>query len=331
MKIIENETPFEFHYSLALIILMIMASLHNLIKSILIYQVNTSKLLSTIKLILNSSGLIFGISNIGILFTKIDMSLAKCFAVTYLQIITNFIFSELIMIFLICKIRQLGKLNDRIGYLLLLTRSLLFFIYIALSRPQITFDGKCDNGMDDGRMFLLGATITDLLIDAYLIFHLIQYTKKFLKSNQNIPLPQKTIIWNSLIIFLASIQHINIIILSDPIIGYTIQTVVFISLSYIITFEVKSDNPTSEESSENDLEWARTSSNISIISEDMVFRASNGMLANMSLKDVRNEIKMEQGYNIERIDEDVGVSQESITFYEIVSMFLGKRDKRQSV
>ncbi|CAB4388007.1 hypothetical protein GLOIN_2v1574096 [Rhizophagus irregularis DAOM 181602=DAOM 197198] len=313
---------------------MFMASLHNLIKSILIYQVNTSKSLNTIKIVLNLCGLAFGITNIGILFTKINMSLTKCFAVTYLQMITNFAFTELIMIYIIWKLRQFGNLKDRFGYLLLLMRSLLFIIYISLLRPQITFDGECDNNVNNGRIFLLAATITDLLIDIYFIFHLIQYIRKFLKSNQNIP--KNSIIWNALLISLATIQHINIIILSVPIVGYAIQTFVFVTLSYLITFDVeKLDNPTptSEGSLENDLERTRPSSNISIISEDVVLRASNGMLVNMSLKDVRNEIKMEQGYNIERIDsnEEVGISQQPVTFYEVMSMFLGKSDKRQSI
>lgn len=186
--------------------------------------------------------------------------------------------------------------------------------------------------MNNGRIFLLAATITDLLIDIYFTFHLIQYIRKFLKSNQNIP--KNLIIWNVLFISLALIQHINIIILSDPIVGYSIQIVVFITLSYLITFDVeKLEIPTSEGSLEDDLERTRPSSNISITSEDIVLRASNGMLVNMSLKDVRNEIKMEQDYNIERIysNEEVGVSQQPITFYEVMSMFLGKSHKRQSV
>lgn len=87
---------------------------------------NTSKSLNTIKIVLNLCGLAFGITNIGILFTKINMSLTKCFAVTYLQMITNFAFTELIMIYIIWKLRQFGNLKDRFGYLLLLMRSLLF-------------------------------------------------------------------------------------------------------------------------------------------------------------------------------------------------------------
>jgi hypothetical protein len=178
-----------------------------------------------------------------------------------------------------------------------------------------------------GGIFLLGAAITDLLIDTYFTFHLIKYMRKISKTNQNVPIPKKSIIWNGLIVFIASIQHINIIILSDPIVGYTIQTIVLVSLSCIITFdEEKSDNPTNEGS-------LRTSSNISNTSEDIIIRASNGMLADMSLKDVRNEIYMERDYNVERINSigDFRISQQPLTFYEVVSTFLGKSNKRQSV
>ncbi|RIA84313.1 hypothetical protein C1645_742429 [Glomus cerebriforme] len=75
-----------------------------------------------------------------------------------------------------------------------------------------------------------------------------------------------------------------------------------------------------------------TSNETSISDDDVVLRASNGMLVDMPLKNVRDEIKMEQKYKIEKLDPngDIGLVKQSLSFYEIASMFLGKDSKRQS-
>jgi hypothetical protein len=58
------------------------------------------------------------------------------------------------------------------------------------------------------------------------------------------------------------------------------------------------------------------------------------MLVDMPLKNVRDEIKMEQQYKIEKLDpnSDVGLLKHSLSFYEVISVLFGndKDDKRQS-
>ncbi|CAB4427534.1 unnamed protein product [Rhizophagus irregularis] len=329
----------EFNYFIVLITLMIMASVHNLIKSISLYRAHIFKVSSTIKIIFNVCGLACGISNLVVLFTSTAATLSKCLATTYLEMITNFAFSELVMIFLIWKLRQLGKSenHDYIGYGLLLTRSSLHIIHVVLTKPQIIFDpvsSKCEKNANDWKIFLLIATVTDILIDVYVAFRFFLYIRnaKSIHSEQHSLLPSnRLIIWDSLRIFMASIQDISIIVLSHisyPTISYTILSVIFISLSYVITFDVgKSDNPTDEGSLEDDLE--RTLDDISETSNsslNIVLRASNGMLADTPLKDVRDIIKMEQQYNIEMLGPniDVEISQQSLSFYEIVSIIFGE-------
>ncbi|CAB4427717.1 unnamed protein product [Rhizophagus irregularis] len=259
----------EFNYFIVLITLMIMASVHNLIKSISLYRAHIFKVSSTIKIIFNVCGLACGISNLVVLFTSTAATLSKCLATTYLEMITNFAFSELVMIFLIWKLRQLGKSenHDYIGYGLLLTRSSLHIIHVVLTKPQIIFDpvsSKCEKNANDWKIFLLIATVTDILIDVYVAFRFFLYIRnaKSIHSEQHSLLPSnRLIIWDSL---------------------------------------RKSDNPTDEGSLEDDLE--RTLDDISETSNsslNIVLRASNGMLADTPLKDVRDIIKMEQQYNIE--------------------------------
>jgi hypothetical protein len=112
---------------LTFIYFLLQASVHNLIESISLYRAHVLKVSSTIKIIFNVCGLACGISNIVILLTSTTASLSQCLATTYLEMITNFAFSELVMIFLIWKLRQLrkSKNHDYIGYGLLLTRSSL--------------------------------------------------------------------------------------------------------------------------------------------------------------------------------------------------------------
>lgn len=117
---------FSFFF-LTFVYFLLQASVHNLIKSISLYRAHIFKVSSTIKIIFNVCGLACGISNLVVLFTSTAATLSKCLATTYLEMITNFAFSELVMIFLIWKLRQLGKSenHDYIGYGLLLTRSSL--------------------------------------------------------------------------------------------------------------------------------------------------------------------------------------------------------------
>ncbi|RIA84797.1 hypothetical protein C1645_742063 [Glomus cerebriforme] len=284
----------EFINLLILTLLMIMASIHTLVKSILIYRTHVSKS------------------------------------------------SKLVMIFLVWKLRQFAKSkkHDYFGCVLLLTRSLFYIIYIAFLRPQITFEAECDNNINNGRIFLLAAIITDLLIVAYVAFRFVRYTRRIANSSQtdqHIPFSSKSIIWDALRISITSILHINninIVTLNDSTISRTIQIIVIIALLYLITFDlVKLDNPTNGEGSEVDIERPISHiSETSISSEDIILRASNGMLANMPLKNVRDEIKMEQQYNIVRLepDGDIGVLQQPLSFYEVASIFLGKKNKKRS-
>uniref|UniRef100_U9SM81 Uncharacterized protein n=1 Tax=Rhizophagus irregularis (strain DAOM 181602 / DAOM 197198 / MUCL 43194) TaxID=747089 RepID=U9SM81_RHIID len=50
---------------------MIMASIHNLIKSILLYRSNNLKISSILKIILNLSGFACSLSNIGLLYRNV--------------------------------------------------------------------------------------------------------------------------------------------------------------------------------------------------------------------------------------------------------------------
>jgi hypothetical protein len=181
---------------------------------------------------------------------------------------------------------------------------------------------------------LLIATVTDILIDVYVAFRFFLYIRnaKSIHCEQHSLLPSnRLIIWDSLRIFIVSMQDISIIVLSHinhPTISYTILSVIFITLSYVITFDVgKSDNPTNEDDLEGDQERSLdTISETSISSENIVLRASNGMLADTSLKDVRDIIRMEQQHNIEMLgpNVDIEISQQPLSFYEIVSVIFGK-------
>jgi len=151
------------------------------------------------------------------------------------------------------------------------------------------------------------ATVTDLLIDSYIAFRFILYIKnaRSIHNEQHILLPfnSLSILWDTLRIMISSIQNISIIILSQishSTIGYTILTINFISLSYVITFDLgKSDNSTNEVELESDIE-RKISDNISETSTSIVLRVSNEILP---LKIVHDEIKMEQQYNIEMLEQ----------------------------
>jgi hypothetical protein len=184
---------------------------------------------------------------------------------------------------------------------------------------------------------LLITTINDLLIDAYVAFRFIQYIRKNLKSSQNdqqLHLSYKSILWNSLRILMILMRHINTIIIKQPIFDYTIETVIFIILSFLITLDVErsDDDHPNENSLESGNYKGKNASNDSTTSDDdnVVLRASNGMLLDMPLKNVRDEIKMEQKYKIQKLDPngDVGILRQSLSFYEVVSVLFGKDSKR---
>ncbi len=51
------------------------------------------------------------------------------------------------------------------------------------------------------------------------------------------------------------------------------------------------------------------------------------MLLNMPLKNVHDEIKMEQLYDVEKVDNNkkIGAEMRSLSFYEVTSMILRKK------
>ncbi|GES74539.1 hypothetical protein GLOIN_2v1765916 [Rhizophagus clarus] len=362
----------ELNYFMVLTLLMIMVSIHNLIKSILFYRADNLKVSNIIKIILNSSGLACGISSIGLLLTINNTSTSECLTITYLRVLTNFAFTESIIIFLVWKLRQFSnsKIDDYIVYGLLSIRSLFYIIFIAFVRPQVTFHNIssditwCDIESTRGRCFMLITTITDLLIDVYVASRIIQsILLRFSTTSQNESQQQyqrscslfilfKLILLNSLPILMASLQHINMNMLAFKlsIVSYMIKTVIFIILSYVIT--LIGDSAPEDHMDKTDIESGNsenhkkrvipklTLSNLKeppVSNEDVVLRVSNGMLANMPLKDARDEIKMEQQYKIKKLDPDgeVGFLKQSLSFYEVISMILGnekngKEDKGQS-
>ncbi|GBB84519.1 hypothetical protein RclHR1_01110004 [Rhizophagus clarus] len=211
---------------------------------------------------------------------------------------------------------------------------------------------------------MLITTITDLLIDVYVASRIIQsILLRFSTTSQNESQQQyqrscslfilfKLILLNSLPILMASLQHINMNMLAFKlsIVSYMIKTVIFIILSYVIT--LIGDSAPEDHMDKTDIESGNsenhkkrvipklTLSNLKeppVSNEDVVLRVSNGMLANMPLKDARDEIKMEQQYKIKKLDPDgeVGFLKQSLSFYEVISMILGnekngKEDKGQS-
>src|SRR5438067_2416230 len=128
-------------------------------------------------------------------------------------------------------------------------------MYIVCLQPRIVYDNddnvlpECVNGVEHENILLYVATVTDLLIDACVAFRFIQYIKRNLQTEQRIPLSQKLIIWNALRISVVAIQHICTIAFEQQynVVGYKIQIVNYIVLSYLITYNVgKSDNLLSE-------------------------------------------------------------------------------------
>src|SRR6266498_5327278 len=80
---------------------------------------------------------------------------------------------------------------------------------------------------------MLFASITDLLID--IVIRFIKYIKEKQKPT---PTEQRVHIWNMLLILISSAQHISSIIPFNLTVSYTFQTVLFIGLSCMITFNL---------------------------------------------------------------------------------------------
>ncbi|CAB5189630.1 hypothetical protein RhiirA5_398213 [Rhizophagus irregularis] len=333
------EYTVELNYFLILTTIMIVASTHNFIKSIVFYRGDYLKFSSILKITFNISGLLCALSNIGLLITINTTSLSQCLLTTYLQVLLDFIFSEFLIIFLVWKLRQFikSKLDNCIVYGLLLIRSLFYIISIAFIQPQITFNitspnvTSCDNDAHQEKWFLI-TTIADLSIDVYVTFRIIQCILGYSTTNQRSHSPYTSIVVNSLPILIASLYHINTFIFKLSIPGYMFKTVTFVILSYVITFII--DLP---HLSESDLEKRNFEQGVvqpSIPDEDIVLRTSNGMLVDMPLNNVRDEIKMEQQYKVEKLepDSDVGFLKQSLSFYEVISVLFGndKDDKKQS-
>ncbi|UZN99735.1 uncharacterized protein OCT59_001002 [Rhizophagus irregularis] len=310
------EYTVELNYFLILTTIMIVASTHNFIKSIVFYRGDYLKFSSILKITFNISGLLCALSNIGLLITINTTSLSQFW-----------------------KLRQFikSKLDNYIVYGLLLIRSLFYIISIAFIQPQITFNitspnvTSCDNDAHQEKWFLI-TTIADLSIDVYVTFRIIQCILGYSTTNQRSHSPYTSIVVNSLPILIASLYHINTFIFKLSIPGYMFKTVTFVILSYVITFII--DLP---HLSESDLEKRNFEQGIvqpSIPDEDIVLRTSNGMLVDMPLNNVRDEIKMEQQYKVEKLepDSDVGFLKQSLSFYEVISVLFGndKDDKKQS-
>ncbi|CAB4485571.1 unnamed protein product [Rhizophagus irregularis] len=310
------EYTVELNYFLILTTIMIVASTHNFIKSIVFYRGDYLKFSSILKITFNISGLLCALSNIGLLITINTTSLSQFW-----------------------KLRQFikSKLDNYIVYGLLLIRSLFYIISIAFIQPQITFNitspnvTSCDNDAHQEKWFLI-TTIADLSIDVYVTFRIIQCILGYSTTNQRSHSPYTSIVVNSLPILIASLYHINTFIFKLSIPGYMFKTVTFVILSYVITFII--DLP---HLSESDLEKRNFEQGVvqpSIPDEDIVLRTSNGMLVDMPLNNVRDEIKMEQQYKVEKLepDSDVGFLKQSLSFYEVISVLFGndKDDKKQS-
>jgi hypothetical protein len=90
---------------------------------------------------------------------------------------------------------------------------------------------------NDWRKFLLSVNILDLLIDICVTFYFIRY---IIRGNQNEQEVSKSIVWNGPLIGIVFIRHVNALTLTltltDSLIGYLIEAITFILISYIITF-----------------------------------------------------------------------------------------------
>src|ERR1044072_1520739 len=93
----------------------------------------------------------------------------------------------------------------------------------------------CDDRINT---FLLVTIITDLLLCAYIAIRYYQYVRSNLKLIQSEQYSSKLIVWNMLRILMSS-THVNFTISGLPTVSYTIQIIIFIILSYVITFDVE--------------------------------------------------------------------------------------------
>ncbi|RGB37155.1 hypothetical protein C1646_757206 [Rhizophagus diaphanus] len=289
----------ELNYFMILTTLMIVTSTHNLIKSVVFYRGDNFKFSSILKITFNISGLACALSNIGLLITINTTSLSKFW-----------------------KLRQFikSKLDNCIVYGLLLIRSLFYIIFIAFIKPQVTFEingTSCNNDAHHEKWFLI-TTIADLLIDVYVAFRIIQCILGYSTTNkseeqqqsQRSHSPYLLIVLNSIPILVASLYHINTFVFK-----------LSIDLPHISEYDLENGN------------YERSVVQPSIPDEDIVLRTSNGMLVEMPLNNVRDEIKMEQQYKIEKLnpDSDVGFLKQSLSFYEVISVLFGndKDDKKK--
>ncbi|CAI2200318.1 19717_t:CDS:1, partial [Funneliformis geosporum] len=124
-------------------------------------------------------------------------------------------------------------------------------------RPHIVLDSDslCDKVLNHGKIFLMVATIADLLIDAYFAFRLIQHFRGKQNSTKDEQPYNYCDLRNPLLVSIAFAKHLGNIILSIefvyPIIGFTIQTILFILLSCVVTYNVENSQSSNDL---NDLE-----------------------------------------------------------------------------
>ncbi|CAG8502701.1 2764_t:CDS:1 [Funneliformis caledonium] len=94
------------------------------------------------------------------------------------------------------------------------------------------------------------ATIADLLIDVYFAFRLIQHVRGKQSSTKDEKPYTFCHVRNALLVSIAFALHLSNIILSTefvyPIIGFTIQTILFIILSCLVTYNVENSQSSSD-------------------------------------------------------------------------------------
>lgn len=144
--------------------------------------------------------------------------------------------------------------------------------------------------------------MADLLIDAYVTFHIIQCILGTNQSErqQQLQRPHSIyilIVLNLSPIFMASLYHLSTLMFKMSVGGYIIKTVIFIFLSYVITIFIDfPDDYIRVSNLENgDYVTLNDHNELSIPNDDIVLRAPNGMLVEI----------MEQQYKIVKVNPDI--------------------------
>ncbi|GBB88776.1 hypothetical protein RclHR1_15380004 [Rhizophagus clarus] len=239
----------------------VMISIHNMIVSFLLYKARQTNMSNILKIIFNFGNILRFGSAWGLYMTPEIATLLQCASLQYLAFVGNVLTRVSLTAFLLWRLKQIhnNKLDNWVCLMLFLLRAGFGVAQFGFQHPGTIYVPDqniviCDPNESTSRLYVLIQVAIEIIVDIYVTTRLIQVLRNANRnaaqiSSNMVNKSKRTLFtavmyWNFLRLFVAFVFHFAPIFNyitkgEDEVVSNTIQTVINIILSYVITVDAE--------------------------------------------------------------------------------------------